>query len=135
MAIIKSPTTVSSVTPPLESFLIQSPSSAENAPQAPSSMLPPNHANVNAIPQEASTRPPSNANAVEEESSSITNANVLITSHSGMVRTVSHAHPEPTLSPRISNATTVLKGLLLIQPLTTVPQDFESSIDSCSFVF
>ena len=135
MGIIKSPTTVLSVIPPLESFSIQSPSSAENAPQAPSSMPPPNHANVNAIHPEASTQPPSNVNAVEEESGSITNANALTTSHSGMVKTASLAQLEPLLSQKISNATTALKDLFLIPPLTNAHQDFESSSDSCSFVF
>ena len=135
MGIIKSPTTVSSVTPQLESFSIQSPSSAENAPQAPSSMPPPNHAIVNAIHPEASTQLPSNVNALEEEFGSITNANALTKSHSGTVRTVSPAHLEPISSQKISNATTALKDLLLIPSLTTAHQDFENSTDSCSFVF
>jgi hypothetical protein len=126
---------VLSVTPPLESFSIQSPSSAEHAHLAPNSIQLLNHANVNVILQEASIQPQSNVNVLEEEFGSTTNANALMPNHSGMVRTVLHAHLEPTLNQKISNATTAQKDLLLIQSLIIAHQDFESSTDSCSFVF
>jgi hypothetical protein len=126
---------VLSVTPPPESFSIQSPSSAEHVHLALNSIPLLNHANVNVILQGASIQPQSNVNVLEEEFGSTRNANALMSSHSGTVRIALHVHLEQTLNQKIANATTAQKDLLLIQSLTIVHQDFESSTDSCSFVF
>jgi hypothetical protein len=126
MAIIKLPTTVSSATPPLESFLIPSPNNAENAPLAPSSLPPLNLANVSVMLQEPSTQPPNNANAVEQESGSTTIAAALMTNPSGTVRIVSPVQQVPLSNQKINNATTVLKDSLLTQSLTTANQDSET---------
>jgi hypothetical protein len=135
MAIIKLPTIVSSATPRPESFSIQSPNNAENAPLAPSSVPPHNPANASAMLQEASTQPQKNVNAVEKESGSTINAAALTTSLSGTVRIVSPAQQAQLSNQKINNATTVLKDLSQTQSLTTASQDSESESDSCSFVF